>query len=122
MHRLTHYTEIPKAVKIRVWERDGGRCVLCGTTRAVSPNAHYIPRSALGLGIDERNIFCACLRCHNLYDNSPQRRDIKDRLTGYLSWRYGDNWINDEDELKYHKGMDYVIRQYEYQGGDNDTN
>lgn len=117
MHRLTKYTEIPKAVKIRVWERDGGRCVLCGTTRSVSPNAHYIPRSALGLGIDERNIFCACLTCHNLYDNSPQRRYIKDRLTGYLSWRYGENWITDEDELKYHKGMDYEIKQYEYQGG-----
>ena len=59
----------------------------------------------------------ACLHCHNLFDNSPQRRDIKDRLTGYLSWRYGDNWITDEDELKYHKGMDYEIKQYEYQGG-----
>lgn len=42
VHRRTKTLDISKKVKDRVWERDGGRCVLCGNPQAM-PNAHYIP-------------------------------------------------------------------------------
>lgn len=115
MHDLTKYLAIPQSVKKRVWERDAGKCVLCGTRRMTNPNAHYIARSQLGLGIDERNIFTACWPCHEAYDNSEHRHAIKEQLRAYLQGRYGENWVKNEDELKYHKGQEYIIKEFEYE-------
>lgn len=101
MHRQTKLCEIPMSVKLRVWERDDGRCVLCGKTYTASPNAHYIARSHGGLGIEE-NIVTLCLLCHAKYDNSDQRSALRDRLRGYLKTKYPE-W--DESKLYYKKGM-----------------
>lgn len=65
-------TDIPMDVKKKVFERDNGRCVICGNSINVMPNAHYIRRSKGGLGI-EQNVFTACtdltiLRCHSMFD------------------------------------------------------
>ena len=57
--------QIPKKVKEAVYERDGGLCVVCG--RRGLPEAHYIPRSKGGLGI-EQNVVCLCRDCHNKFD------------------------------------------------------
>lgn len=91
--------EIPPDVKEAVWERDHHRCVLCGTTYTASPCAHYIPRSHLGLGIEE-NIVTLCMSCHCDYDNSPMRGYYKDQIRRYLKMRYPD-W--DERKLVYRK-------------------
>ena len=99
MHKSTKACDIPYEVKKKVWERDHGRCVICGTSRMVSPNAHYIPRSHMGLGI-EQNIVCLCLGCHCDYDNSPKRPFIKAQIRRYLQLRYPD-W--DERKLVYRK-------------------
>lgn len=99
MHRSTKACDIPYSVKQKVWERDHGRCVICGTSRMVSPNAHYIPRSHMGLGI-EQNIVCLCLGCHCDYDNSPKHPFIKAQIRRYLQLRYPD-W--DERKLVYRK-------------------
>lgn len=99
MHRSTVACDIPYEVKKKVWERDGGRCVACGRRRMVSPNAHYIPRSQLGLGIEE-NIVCLCYYCHMDYDNGPKREDIREAIRQYLKMRYRD-W--DEKKLTYKK-------------------
>ena len=58
--------DISAPVKKRVWERDKGKCVICGNHNAF-PNAHYIPRSKGGLGIEE-NIVTMCIDCHYKYD------------------------------------------------------
>ena len=42
-------TEITKQVKLEVWERDKGRCVVCGNSYIVLPNAHVVPRSKGGM-------------------------------------------------------------------------
>lgn len=97
--RAAQACEIPPYVKEAVWERDGGRCVLCGTTHNTSPSAHYIPRSHLGLGIEE-NIVTLCMACHTDYDNSPMRGYYKDQIRRYLKMRYKD-W--DEKKLVYRK-------------------
>lgn len=71
--RRSKATDIPMSVKKKVWERDEGKCVICGNSYNVMPNAHYIRRSKGGLGI-EQNIFTACtnftpLKCHSNFDD-----------------------------------------------------
>ena len=96
-HRQTKATAISKAVKLAVHERDGGICLNCG--RAGLPEAHFIPRSAGGLGVEE-NVVTLCRECHGLYDNSEQRHEIRWKLRKYLKSKYP-NW--DETKLYYKK-------------------
>lgn len=78
--------DIPKKVKDRVWERDGGCCIFCGSPSAL-PNAHYIPRSKGGLGIEE-NVVTACAECHRAMDQSPEREKYLRRAKKYLDRHY----------------------------------
>lgn len=93
---------ISPAVKAAVWQRDGGRCVNCGSVYA-APEAHFIPRSLGGLGVEE-NIVTLCRRCHDLFDcgRRSDRESIRASLRIYLSSRYT-NW--DEKKLIYRKDM-----------------
>lgn len=99
MHRRTRALDISKAVKDRVWERDGERCILCGNPQA-TPNAHFIARSQGGLGI-EQNIVTLCRQCHNDYDNSSLRPLLREEIRDYLQRQYP-GW--EEASLVYRKG------------------
>lgn len=101
MHKRTKALQIPSKVKSAVYERDGGRCVLCG--RFALPEwacAHYIARSHGGLGI-EQNILTLCPPCHVRYDHSIERKAIRIILRAHLERCY-DDWS--EDKLIYRKG------------------
>ena len=98
MHKSTKACDIPLRVKVRVWERDNHRCVICCSTTA-APNAHYIPRSHLGLGIEE-NIVTLCTGCHCDFDNSTKRPYYASLIRQYLKSQYPD-W--DESKLTYKK-------------------
>lgn len=98
-------TDISMSVKQRVWERDGGRCVVCGCSTAM-PNAHYIPRSKGGLGIEE-NIVTLCTsmtpnHCHERFDKGTQkeREQLRKIIKNYLKSQYKD-W--NEEKLIYKK-------------------
>lgn len=102
----TRACDISKKVKDRVWARDGGRCVICGNRFNVMPNAHYIPRSKGGLGIEE-NIVTLCTnltenQCHYRYDNGTraERAELGGRIADYLRSIYPD-W--DEKDLTFKK-------------------
>lgn len=99
MHKSTKACDIPMDVKKRVWERDDHRCVICGSTYTAAPNAHYIPRSHLGLGIEE-NIVTLCMPCHCDYDNSAKRPYYAALIRMHLKRCYPD-W--DESKLTYKK-------------------
>ena len=90
---------IPKPVKLAVWERDSQRCILCGSNQG-QPNAHYIPRSHGGLGI-EANIVTLCPNCHYRFDQTSERGEIKKVISNYLSGTYP-SW--NENDLFYKKG------------------
>lgn len=98
MHKQTKACSIPRKVKDAVWKRDLHSCILCGS-RLAFPNAHYIPRSEGGLGI-EQNIVTLCADCHRAYDQSPVRKQYRVLIKQYLKSKYPD-W--DEKELVYHK-------------------
>lgn len=90
--------DITKKVKDRVWERDNQRCIVCGTYRAM-PNAHFIPRSQGGLGVEE-NIVTLCLNCHEAYDHTTERKAIGAFIERYLKEKYPE-W--DKSKLIYRK-------------------
>lgn len=95
--RRTKALEIPRKVKIAVFERDNERCILCGSNGL--PEAHYIPRSKGGLGI-EQNIVTLCRECHRRYDQTTDRANIREFLRQYLMKKYPE-W--DEQNLYYRK-------------------
>jgi hypothetical protein len=73
---LPHTRLIPTAVKIEVWRRDGGKCVLCGRT----DNLHYdhdIPFSKGGSSLTAENVRLLCAK-HNL--------EKSDKIMSLLPW------------------------------------
>ena len=85
--RRTKACDSSKSVKVSVYERDGGLCVLCG--RPGSPNAHFVPRSHNGLGVEE-NILTLCPDCHRRFDQTEARALIRPVLERYLRTKYPD--------------------------------
>lgn len=81
-------TDIPKNVKDAVWERDGHRCIFCGSSQARS-EAHVIPRTAGGLGV-EKNIITVCRWCHTLLDQTERRDKMLAQAKHYLYSLYGE--------------------------------
>jgi len=85
MGKRTQALSIPPTVKRAVYERDGGCCILCG--RRGNPEAHYIPRSQGGLGIEE-NIVTLCRDCHRRLDATTERPKILALVAAYLDEIY----------------------------------
>ena len=61
---LEHTRMIPSVVKLEVWKRDGGKCVLCNAQDNLHFD-HIIPYSKGGTSLDSKNIQLLCAR-HNL--------------------------------------------------------
>jgi len=85
--RRTKALEIPPEVKKAVYARDGGACIWCA--KRGEPNAHYIPRSHGGLGIEE-NILTLCWGCHMEYDQTTGRAKMGAFFKAYLQSKYPD--------------------------------
>jgi 5-methylcytosine-specific restriction endonuclease McrA len=90
--------DIKKSVKDKVWERDKNRCIICQSPFAM-PNAHFIPRSKGGLGI-EQNIVTLCQECHHITDQTEHRQFMLEKIEKYLKSKY-DDW--DKEDLIYRK-------------------
>ena len=61
---IDHSRLIPASVKLEVWKRDGGRCVICGSMDNLHFD-HMIPYSKGGSSLVAKNIQLLCVR-HNL--------------------------------------------------------
>lgn len=90
-------TNISKEVKAKIYERDGGLCIICG--KPGIPNAHYIRRWKGGLGIEENGV-TLCPLCHHEFDNGEKREEYKEKIRDYLKGIYP-NWS--EEKLIYKK-------------------
>lgn len=99
MNGRTKALQISQAVKRRVYERDGGCCIFCGS--AGDPWCHYISRAHGGLGI-EQNIITLCAEHHRIFDQGTryQRAAVKACAKKYLQSQYP-NW--NEDNLIFRK-------------------
>lgn len=101
MHRLTKATAISKKTKDAVWERDKGRCCVCGYYPS-NPSCHIVSRAHQGRGV-ETNICTLCNTHHRLYDSGTkeQREAIDAIVVKRMKSIYGEGW-NKEDQV-YHK-------------------
>lgn len=59
-----HRRIIPTSVKLGVWQRDGGKCVMCGSSDELHFD-HILPYSKGGTSMKEDNVQLLCAR-HNL--------------------------------------------------------
>lgn len=90
--KMAKACDISQKTKEIVWERDGHMCIFCGKLLPWNyANAHFIPRSAGGLGIEE-NIFTACDNCHREQDNGLNTKVYTDKAENHLRACYGSNW------------------------------
>jgi hypothetical protein len=67
---------IPTLVKVEVWKRDEGRCVMCGSTKNLHFD-HDIPFSKGGSSITAKNVKLLCAK-HNLSKS--------DKIMGFAPW------------------------------------
>lgn len=82
-------TDIPKDVRDSVKERDGFRCVMCGSTARIELAHVILSRSNGGLGVEE-NLACLCQRCHRIMDGESKKgKKIRKSVTHYLEHLYG---------------------------------
>ena len=103
--KRTSGTAISYDVKMKVFQRDRGRCVVCGSLYNVEANAHFIPASEGGLGIEE-NIVTLCNhqsqnKCHVKFDfgTDEERETIRNIIQEHLLKHYP-KWSRDKVELK----------------------
>jgi 5-methylcytosine-specific restriction endonuclease McrA len=96
MNNRTKYTNIPPKVREAVEKRDSidGHpcCIFCGSPNARG-EAHIVPRSQGGEGI-EQNIITVCRDCHRLLDSSQARDVMKKKAINYLL-KYYPAWTVD---------------------------
>lgn len=110
MPKYTKLLKFDKKTIERIHERDRG-CIFCQRgyyMKCSSPMLyeikdimHYIPKSSLGLGIEE-NGAVGCRYHHGLMDNGNKglRREMLEIVREHLTAYYPE-W--DEDKLVYHK-------------------
>ncbi|MEL6526693.1 MAG: HNH endonuclease, partial [Chloroflexota bacterium] len=61
--QLEHSRLIPSSVKRKVWERDNGKCVKCGSDSNLHFD-HIIPYSKGGTSLSSKNIQLLCMTCN----------------------------------------------------------
>lgn len=102
MTKRTKALGLTKKVKDAVWARDKQCCVLCGNPEAM-PNAHVVARSHGGMGI-EQNVVTLCRHCHDRYDHTAERGEIRMQLEEYLAEQYPGWDTQDMVYSKYPRG------------------
>ena len=102
-NKRTKWTSISGDTKIKVYERDKGCCIFCGSPSGL-PEMHIVSRANGGSGC-EKNIVTACrYTCHMKMDagTREERKLYREIAINYLKSKY-DNW--NEEDLIYKKGM-----------------
>ena len=106
MRKDTKARDFDRKAKAAISERDSidgwPCCVFCGAA-APAPlawsNAHFISRAQGGRGIPENGL-TLCPICHNRYDQTTARQEMRGYFREYLMEHYED-WS--EDALIYRK-------------------
>lgn len=110
-HKYTKKLQFDKKTQEKIYYRDHGECIFCsmgyytdcssGLLLRIKDIMHYIPKSSLGLGI-EQNGALGCRYHHGLLDNGNKgrRKEMLEKFAGYLKSIYPD-W--NEAELVYKK-------------------
>lgn len=96
--KLSRACDISPKVRKEVMERDGHKCIICGSVSNLQV-AHFVSRSRLGLGIPQNlTILCDC--CHFEFDNGKSHKELQKLVREHLQGLYED-W--NEKDLIYSK-------------------
>jgi 5-methylcytosine-specific restriction endonuclease McrA len=99
--KISRACDISPKVRAEVMERDGHKCIICGSTFGLQV-AHFVSRSRLGLGIPQ-NLAILCIRCHGELDNGKSHKELQKLVREHLQALY-DGW--NEKDLIYSKWRD----------------
>ena len=111
VRKMTRELAISRELKEKVARRDSFDgwpcCILCGKPAPSDKPwsyscAHYISRAQGGMGV-ERNIVTLCPECHDRYDKTTKRGELREQLRKYLMRCYPD-W--NEESIVYRKGAE----------------
>ncbi len=86
MSEWTKATGIRDATRKAVFERDGGRCIFCGSVHGLQA-AHIVPRSRGGIGCVQ-NLVTLCWRCHSEMDSTTNREQLRTECIAYITLFY----------------------------------
>ena len=112
MNKVTRKLQFDQKTREKIYRRDGFRCIFCNMGFYMNSTTemgyqldgimHYIPRSQMGLGIEENGAL-GCHYHHQLMDNGNKglREEMLCKMEEYLKRRYKD-W--DPKKLIYRKG------------------
>jgi 5-methylcytosine-specific restriction endonuclease McrA len=106
LRKDTKARDFTRVEKMAISQRDSidgwTCCVFCGApapTPLAWSNAHYISRAQGGLGIAQNGL-TLCPRCHNRYDQTTARMEMRAYFREYLMGIYS-GW--NENDLIYRK-------------------
>lgn len=69
--RRRSVAECDKIIRERIFERDGHKCVRCGSDKCLTPS-HVYPKGTFGaLRWEEDNLKTLCLPCHRWWHMNP---------------------------------------------------
>lgn len=71
-------------------ERDGERCILCGSHNGIHHH-HVIFRSAMGQDRED-NLVCLCWRCHDIYAHWKKEKSYRAMFLDYLQSEKCKEW------------------------------
>ena len=101
MRAETAATSIPRSVRVAVWLRDGGECIICRRPVPVEcACAHIVRRSQGGLGI-EKNVVTLCPICHRELDEGKDADVFMAMVLAHIK-EYFPDWKR--EQCIYHKG------------------
>lgn len=99
MSKRTEWTSISNETRKEVLERDGNKCLVCGTNRFLTLAHIFVNRSHGGKGCKE-NLVCLCVRHHEILDNyiGEREKEFSKKIEQYCK-----NYLIKKESIKYDK-------------------
>lgn len=84
MSKRTEWTSIDKETRKYVLERDGNKCLVCGSRNFLTLAHIFVNRSHGGRGCKE-NLVCLCVRHHEILDNyiGEREKELSEKISAY---------------------------------------
>jgi predicted restriction endonuclease len=93
------WTAIDNQTRKEVLERDGNKCLVCGSTDFLTLAHVFVNRSHGGKGCKE-NLVCLCVRHHEILDNylGEREKELSEKISAYCK-----NYLIKKECIDYNK-------------------
>lgn len=99
MSKRTEWTSIDIETRKYILERDGNKCLVCGTNRFLTLAHVFVNRSHGGKGSKD-NLVCLCARHHEILDNyiGEREKELSEKISAYCK-----NYLIKKECINYNK-------------------